>query len=348
MPVVISPPRPFRTALLATMELAPNTAPAHAEPQRFPGAPAEPLPLATAGLQPRARPAAAAIGSMLRDYAHAFNRHDAVALAAHWSPTAENVDLDTGDVTRGRAAVGEVFSALFAAEASGRLDIDIESIRMLRDDVAVVDAVSAVSYATSSTAPTAASRRRMSAVVICRDGQWLLESVREAQLPVEPAANAPQPLEALAWLVGTWEGSTAGATVHTHCSWAADRRFLVRHHLVTRVPRATPAPGGDRGIPDLLLPGSGGSREVSEVIAYDSERGQIRSWFFNSHGRFADGTWAREGDRFAVLVEGRGSDTGTTSRCRIERVGPAECLVTCDGDALLDVCPPACGFIRLD
>jgi uncharacterized protein (TIGR02246 family) len=284
---------------------------------------------------------------MLRDYAHAFNRHDAVALAAHWSPTAENVDLDTGDVTRGRAAVGEVFSALFAAEASGRLDIDVESIRMLRDDVAVVDAVSAVSFA-GATAPTAASRRRMSAVVICRDGQWLLESVREAQLPEERAKTAPQPLETLAWMVGTWEGSTAGATVHTHCSWAADRRFLVRHHLVTRGPQAAAATGGDRGIPGLLLPGSGDSREVSEVIAFDGERGQIRSWFFNSQGRFAEGTWAREGDRFVVLVEGRGSDTGTSSRCRIERVGPGECLITCDGEALLDVCPPACGFTRID
>jgi len=347
LPVVITPPRPFRTAMLATppagrpataaATAAPSSAAgALAEPRRFPGPPTAP------------HPAAAKIGTMLRDYTAAFNRHDAVALAAHWSPTAENVDLDNGDVTRGREAVKEVFSSLFRADGSGQLGIDIESIRMLRDDVAVVDAVSAVSFvAADRAAPAAPSRRRLSAVVVRHDDQWLLESVRESQLPGVPAVEQ-QPLEALAWMVGTWEGTVAGATVRTDCQWAAGRRFLVRQHVMAATIDTSPPTSGDRGIPGLLLPGSAGSREVSEVIAFDSDRGQIRSWFFNSQGRFAEGTWAREADRFVVLVEGRGSDSGTTSRCRIERIGPAECMTTCAGDALLDLCPPACGAVRLD
>lgn len=347
LPVVITPPRPFRTAMLAGSAGQPaiskpiaTSTPAtamFAEPRRFPGVP------------PAIRPAAAEIGTMLRDYTSAFNRRDAVALAAHWSPSAENVDLDSGDVTRGRAAVEEVFSTLFRTDGSGKLDIDIESIRLLRDDVAVVDAVSAVSFvARDPGSAPAPSRRRLSAVVVRRDDRWLLESVRESQVAGAPAAAEQPPLESLAWMVGTWEGQVAGATVRTHCHWAAGRRFLVRQHVVAAAADTTPPTSGDRGIPGLLLPGSAGSREVSEVIAFDSDRGQIRSWFFNSQGRFAEGTWAREGDRFVVSVEGRGNDSGTTCRCRIERIGPAESMTACDNEALVDLCPPACGAVRLE
>jgi uncharacterized protein (TIGR02246 family) len=244
--------RPFRTAMLATPPAGrPATAAATAAPSSAAGALAEPRRFP--GLPTAPRPAAAEIGTMLRDYTAAFNRHDAVALAAHWSPTAENVDLDNGDVTRGREAVKEVFSSLFRADGSGQLGIDIESIRMLRDDVAVVDAVSAVSFVAADRAgPAAPSRRLLSAVVVRHDDQWLLESVRESQVPGVPAVEQ-QPLEALAWMVGTWEGTVAGATVRTDCQWAAGRRFLVRQHVMAATIDTSPPTSGDRGITRLAM-----------------------------------------------------------------------------------------------
>jgi len=365
VPVVIPPPRPFRvarlaetpdrrsmspaalessrgTALAASRTEAPARVPALAEPGRFPGAPAE------------ARPAAAEIGLMFRDYARAFNRRDAAAAAAYWSPGAENLDLDTGDVTRGRDAVRDVFAALFAEERAGRLGIDIESIRLVRPDVAVVDAVLAVSFTDDDRAATA-PRRRLSAVVVRHDEHWQLDSVREAGLTTAPdAATASPPsrprrhLEPLAFLVGTWEGSCAGATVTTRCAWAADDAFLVRTHLVSAdVGAATPTPG-DRGIPALLVPGSAGTREISELVTYDAQRDRIRSWLFTSQGRFAEGEWSRSGDRWIVEIVGKGADAGSSARMELERIGPGECVVRCSADGLADVCPPACGFVRVD
>jgi len=368
VPVVITPPRPFRTA---SLDAAPDASPADvtartiadgrerlAEPRRLDVA----LPQRGTSALPRAasRPAAAAIALMLRDYARAFDRHDAVALAAHWSDTAENVDLDSGDVTRGRDAVRAVFTDLFHADPSGRLDIDIESIRLLRDDVAVVDAVSAVTFAGTGHGRIAeTSRRRLSAVVVCRDDRWLLESVRETPLADAPgpvpavgaareATRTAVPLGALAWLVGEWEGTTARATVRTTAEWVADGKFLVRNHLVAAHDGSGAAPDDPHAIPPLLLPGSAGTREVSEVIGYDGDRDQIRSWFFNSQGRFAEGTWAREGDRWVVTVEGAGTDVGATARCTVERIGVGACASRCDGEALADVCPPACDLVRVD
>jgi sialate O-acetylesterase len=69
-------------------------------------------------------PTVAEVRAMLRSYLRAFNRHDAAALAAHWSETGENLDLDSGEVTAaGRQAVRDVFASLFAADDDATIDI---------------------------------------------------------------------------------------------------------------------------------------------------------------------------------------------------------------------------------
>ena len=76
-------------------------------------------------------PFVAEIRDMLAGYLRAFNRHDAEAVAAHWSPAGENLNLDSGDVTAGREAVQTVFAALFASDPQATIDIDVSSIRPL-------------------------------------------------------------------------------------------------------------------------------------------------------------------------------------------------------------------------
>jgi hypothetical protein len=110
---------------------------------------------------------------------------------------------------------------------------------------------------------------------------------------------------------------------------------------------AVPAPG-DRGIPALLVPGSAGTREISELVTYDAQRDRIRSWLFTSQGRFAEGEWSRSGDRWIVEIVGKGADAGSSARMELERIGPGECVVRCSAEGLADVCPPACGFARVD
>ena len=56
-----------------------------------------------------------------------------------------------------------------------------------------------------------------------------------------------------------------------------------------------------------MLPADGSAREVSEIIGWDPERRQIRSWVFTSDGRFAEGFWNRAGDSWEVRYEGRGA-----------------------------------------
>ena len=233
-------------------------------------------------------PFVAEIRDMLAGYLRAFNRHDAEEVAAHWSPAGENLNLDSGEVTAGREAVQTVFAALFASDPQATIDIDVSSIRpLLLGDVAVIDGISRVAYADGEVAGS-----RFSAVVVRHDDRWLLESVRESGTTKEEAL--PRPLEALGWLVGSWEDVGEGVTAGTRCDWTAGRAFLVRNHAVT--PYAAPANrprAGDEAIPGLLPTGGTATRELTEIIGWDPERQEIRAWMFSSDGRFADAAWSR-------------------------------------------------------
>jgi uncharacterized protein (TIGR02246 family) len=291
-------------------------------------------------------PAVAEVAAMMRDYLRAFNQHDAAALAAHWSESGENMDLDSGETTRGRAAVAEVFSTLFAEDAGAAIDIDIESIRPLRDEVAVVDGVTRISFSDEG-APQQGREAgsRFSAVVVKQDGRWMIESVRETAAPT--VVRPRHGLDELDWLVGSWEDVGEGVTAGTQCFWSAGKAFLVRTHAVTfDAPAAGRTVAGDGSIPGLLSPEAGKSREITEIIGWDPDRGQVRSWLFTSDGRFAEGFWTREGDRWVVRLEGRGADESSLCTLAVERVGSDEVVVRCEGDSLVHLMPPACGFVR--
>jgi uncharacterized protein (TIGR02246 family) len=326
------------------------SAPQHQRPQDF--APADVIAALRPTSPPPQPPEVAEIRGMLRDYLRAFNRHDPGALAAHWTGAGESIDLASGDTTAGREAVRSVFAALFEQDTSATIDIDVLQVRPIRDDVAVVDGLTRIAF--SDAAPAAS---RFTAVVVKEQGRWLLESVRETSLPADAAAAPSRPLDALGWLVGAWENVGAGVVASADCTWSAGRGFLVRSHAVrTETPPVVqpPAAADDTAIPGLLPPGDPRPRETTEIIGWDPDRRVIRSWVFTSAGRFAEGTWVRDGEVWTVHYEGRGHDEGLESICTIVphaalEGGPqaAEGLsITCTDDALADLLPPACEFLR--
>ncbi len=290
-------------------------------------------------------PSAGEIRGMMRDYLRAFNRHDAAALASHWSPTGENHDLDAGVVTAsGRESVRQVFAALFHADDEAVIDLDVTAIRPVTDDVAMIDGVTTISFAAS---PPAGST--FSAVVVKRDGRWLLEHVRESARKV-PALEetARHHLDHLAWLVGSWEDEGQGVTASTLCEWAGDGSYLVRTHTVAvdRGPELRPA-DGDQRIPGLLPAGPQKPREVMEVIGWDPDSRAVRSWFFGADGRFAEGIWTRSGDGWEIHVVGRGRDEGCTAELVVEPDADRDSLtIRGNPGRLTNLLPPGCPFGR--
>jgi uncharacterized protein (TIGR02246 family) len=300
---------------------------------------AEPARL-TAATPQTASPLTAEIRDMLTGYLGAFNRHDAAAAAGHWTADGENLNLDSGEVTRGREAVREVFTALFEIDPEAAIDIDVTAVQPVRDDVAVVDGVSRVSYADGEVAGS-----RFSAVVIREPDRWRLASVRET--PVSLPKRSPHPLDRLSWLVGSWEDIGEGVIASSQAAWSGDRAFLVRRHVIAPDPAAAAAPAaGDQKIPGLLPAGSTARRELTEIIGWDPEREAIRSWTFSSDGRFAEGSWSHDGSAWVVQVEGRGLDSGREATCRLLPDGADGLVIEAQGEGLAGLLPPACGFTR--
>ncbi|MFM7034238.1 MAG: YybH family protein [Planctomycetia bacterium] len=298
--------------------------------------PASPFTTTPGGPTQSSGPAASEIRDMMRSYLRAFNRHDTAALASHWSATGESIDLDSGDSTKGRDAVAGVFASLFERDADATIDIEIESIKLVRSDVAVVDGVSMLSFNDATRAGS-----RFSAVVVREQDTWVLSSVRETAVPVPAAAG--HPLEQLDWLAGSWEDLGDELAATTHCSWNASRSFLTRSHVVAVDARTERS---SDGIPSLLPAGDAGPREISEIIGWDPGLRQIRSWVFTSDGRFAEGSWSRDGEAWRVRYEGRGADAGATCDVTIERPGPDELVIRCQSSQLGDVIPPVTDFVR--
>jgi uncharacterized protein (TIGR02246 family) len=341
IPEVIAKAKPFRMSPASTAKALPRPPRGDASSSVTTASAVMPQPMPA---RPTSGPDIAGINRMLRSYLQAFNRHDPAALAAHWSATGENVHIDSGETTAGREAVREVFAALFQQDAGATIDIDVASIRSLRDDVAVVDGVSRISF---TDAPPSSSR--FSAVLVREDGNWVLDTVRESNgMPQhaesEPARQSPaRPLDELAWLVGSWEDVSEGVTASTHCFWSTNKAFLIRTHMISSdaVQEQRPLPGDSR-IPGLLSARPAGSREITEIIGWDPDRGQIRSWLFTSAGRFAEGSWSREGDVWTLRLE----DAGGDCLCTLTRVGPDEMTCRCDTDRMADITPPACDSVR--
>ncbi len=357
VPELIPPPRPFRVADLQTaahLTNGPATRAASLPPEPLKlNRPVEgfvrPVAATERSREPAALPLAehssatsslvGEIRGMVAGYLQALNRHDAAAVAAHWTAQGESLNLDTGELTAGREAVREVFATLFEADSRVAIDIEVNSIRPVRADVALVDGLTRVG---SAEGPAVTSR--FSAVVVREEGQWQLESIREAA--AQTVRVPVRPLDELAWLVGFWEDEGDGLTAGTRCDWTPGKGFLMRSHVISPDFPAQLPGVGDEKIPGLLPAGSVTKGQLTELIGWDPDRQAIRSWIFTADGRFAEGTWQREGEGWAVLVEGRGADAGHETRCTLVPDGPDGLVVQCVGDGLDGLLPPACGFTR--
>lgn len=305
--------------------------------------PSDPLQHPSAEPRRLAGPQGRAIGdadvsvrSMIAAYQEAFNRHDSVELAGHWTANGENVDLASGDVTQGRDEVRDVFASLFADDGAAAIEIAVASVRPVRADVAVVDGTSRITFGDGATAGS-----RFSGVAVRQAGRWMFETVRESPWP--EASSSPRELEQLGWLVGMWEDVGPGITAGTTCHWTTGRAFLVRQHVVSAA-GAVAEPSAD--VPGLLPPGDVAPREVTEIIGWDPERGQLRSWVFTSAGRFAEGTWTRDGDAWRVRLDGRGGDMGRSCEFVVGHHGGDALTVRGSADGLAADLVPVCDFVR--
>jgi uncharacterized protein (TIGR02246 family) len=263
------------------------------------------------------------IQNTFANYLDAFNRHDAIALAAHWVKDGENLDLDTGNRIVGQPAVEHLFDQLFARDETARIGFQLDSIRPIRDDVVVVDGLSQMSLTNQEP-----RRSRFSAVLVRHEDRWLMESVRESAASAEPTIR--DRLQQLNWLRGFWEDISDGLTVSLQCEWNEEETFLIRRHLITK---ELGQRGAEErlamGIPALLPTEEASKKEVdrlsiTEYIGWDPGHGKICSWLFCSDGRTAHFAWQRNGNAWLLQSLSDTSNNKSPTQYLLQRAGDDE------------------------
>ena len=222
--------------------------------------------------KPASRSEEGAIRATVESYVAAYNRGDAKAVASHWSESADWIS-PSGERVQGRQAIQDAMLALFAENQGVRIEVLQPSIRLVSHDVAVEEGI--VRVIGPAELP---SDSTYLAIHVKLDGQWKLDSVRETEVPEEPAAS-PQ-LDELAWLVGEWIDQSPDAVVESNVTWTKNKTFLSYSFTMS-------VPGAD----DL---------QGTHVIGWDPAAGTIRSWMFDSDGGFGEGAWSKKNDGWVV------------------------------------------------
>jgi uncharacterized protein (TIGR02246 family) len=225
-----------------------------------------------------------------REFADAFNKGDAAAVAALWTANGECREAG-GETFVGRDAIEKAYATYFKANAGAKIELLVKSIRFPAKDLAVEEGLVRQSRATNDL-----PRSTHYVTVHSReDGRW------KVALSSEGGVGEDR-LEDLDWLLGDWTTKVKDDAVRL--TFARDTKKPLITGTFTRT-----ATGKD--------PVSGSVR-----ISLDPETGQIRSWGFEDDGAHSQALWVCDGkswvqDCRGVLADG----TPTAERIILRRVG---------------------------
>jgi uncharacterized protein (TIGR02246 family) len=215
----------------------------------------------------------AAIAKTAEAFVAAFQKGDAKAVAAFWLPAGDFIDLN-GRKLIGRTAIENDFTSLFAENKGMQLRIEVESVRLLNPETVVEDGITSV----MSPDGASASRARYTNILVLKDGQWLLASVREAPYVAPTNYDHLRPLE---WVIGDWATEGGKDEVgRIGFDWSPEGNNILSVHAVT--------------IKDAAL------SEGTQRITWDPAAKQIRSWTFEADGGFSEGWWTKDGDKWII------------------------------------------------
>lgn len=204
-------------------------------------------------------------------YTEAYDKGDAKTLAEFYAEDVDYIDQD-GAETKGRAAIEKLLADNFQANPGILVNMSIDEVKQLTPEVRVNRGVAVVTPKDGAAVAT-----RYLAISVEKGDRWLISQLTETDAP---APTAYSRLQALEWLVGSWENKAGDLTVQTKIDWAGDKNFLVRKFNVK---------GSDQE-----------ETEGWEIIGWDPARQLIRSWIFDSNGGFGEATWSNDGEHWLI------------------------------------------------
>jgi uncharacterized protein (TIGR02246 family) len=211
----------------------------------------------------------------------AFNKGDAKAVAAFWTEDATYVD-EVGHEYNGRAAIEQLYEKVFDARKGAKLAIHLTASKMVTPEVLLNDGITEVTPSDGGPPTTA----RFSAVLVKKDSEWYLQSVRDAV--ASPPSNGDH-LEDLEWLIGEWAGeSEKGESGSASFNWAENENFIVSEFATSL--NGIPVYGG------------------TQWIGWDAIGNLVRSWSFYSGGGFGEAVWTKDGKKWSIKTTAQTAD----------------------------------------
>ena len=226
-------------------------------------------------------PATQAMSDLAKNYVAAYNKGDAKAVASFFAEDAEYIDAD-GQLTKGRDEIEKLLATAFQDNPGAKLDIAVDEVRQITPDVVISGGVATVTPENG-----AAEATRYELIRVKKGDQWQISHLTETSAP---APDAYSQLQALEWLVGTWQDKTGDQTIETKIKWAGSKNFLTRS-----------------------FKGQGSEQDETdgwEIIGWDPDRQQIRSWIFDSEGGFGESIWSNDGERWLIKASNTLPDGG--------------------------------------
>ena len=227
--------------------------------------------------EPKQEADEAAIRTSAAAFEKAYNNHDAKAIAALFAPEAQMIDED-GKTVQGREAIEQVFTGVFGDDPKTKIEVSIESIRMVGTALAVE---TGSTKTTPAPGETPENSRYTVLHVKTREGKWLMALARDTEGD-KPSSH--EELMQLEWLIGDWIDESPDSLVKTSFHWADNQNFIMGEFTVQIAGR--PAMSG------------------TQRIGWDALTKKFRSWVFDSQGGFVEGSWTRSGDQWIVKANG--------------------------------------------
>ena len=205
----------------------------------------------------------AAIRAGSEAFVEAFNQGGAKAIAALWTDDGEYID-DTGQRFVGRDAIEKVYAEFFSDMPKSKIQLTIDSLRLLSNDTAVEDGRAVVAPPEGDTIGFS----QYTVVHVKTDDTWKMASVRDTVSEVPAAVSSAADLE---FLIGTWVAEEHGVKTVSVCRWIAEGHFIERSYTSTHV--------------------DGTSSSGVQLVGWNPSAEHVQSWSFSPDGGYATGMW---------------------------------------------------------
>jgi uncharacterized protein (TIGR02246 family) len=232
-------------------------------------------------------------------YVEAFNRRNAAAIAALFTPGGAFSGID-GETRIGREQIEACYSDLFAGDDAPMIALEATGVQFIAPGVAIEEGLVHLTHADDESVQTIGYTATH---VEQADGSWLIASSNSVPAVATPA----ELIKPLHWMIG---------------EWTLESEDGMRIEMVIKL--------GDREnylLGDALITGVGQETQSTNLrIGWNPATSSVYWWTFDSEGGNSSGPWARRGDEWVVQTTGITADAEASSSSRV---------IVRDGDTML-------------